>query len=209
VNKKLFEKKLLRSFRLAAVLLAASFVLLGAPRTAWAVPEVLEPPDGKPWFFQGAIGGAFHMFPGRPDDFRGRPIGSLRHQFKISEELGYHFSGEFEGPAIGPHFSQAFGNGFGRLTAAFKFWWDIQPKDDLALYIAPFGHAGYTGWFNGHWANTFNTQFGAEGRLILGQTGLVFLRAIAIDLHIGDAILAYDSHFTGYYDLMLGGGLCW
>jgi len=183
-------------------------VFVAAPNEAQAVPSVLRPPSGKPWFFLGGLGGSFHLMPGPTDRF-GRTFGKRTHAFKLNEEIGYHFSGDTDGPAIGAHFDQSFGDGYTRLGAAFKFWWDIQPKKDLGLYIAPFVHVGYSGWVNGHWAHTENTQFGAEGRLTLGQVGFVYFRPVAIDMYFGDAIFGYDEHVTIFYDVMLGGGVVW
>ena len=125
-------------------------------------------------------------------------------QFKIAQEFGYHFQGA-SGPAIGASLEEAFGSGLFRFQIGPKFWWDFQPSPTLGLYLAPHAKLGYgllsaTGW-TGH---AFNFQFGFEGRLVLGDRGMIFFRPLTIDLLFGDW---GGQSVAAVYDLMFGGGV--
>jgi len=163
------------------------------------IPEVLRP-GTKPMFFVGAIGPTFF---GINRDFDARD-GS---RGKLALDFGYHLDGAMEGPAIGGTIEQTFSGSFYVLNPAFKFWWDIQPVDDLGLTIAPFAKAGYAGVFcdgdvcPGH---AFDLGFGVEGRLVLDDVGLVLVRPIQFDNYLGDI---FDESFLLTYSFLVGGGL--
>ena len=105
------------------------------------------------------------------------------------------------GPAIGAMLAETFGFGAFLLQVGPKFWWDI-PITDAAIYITPQAELGYAGAFGGGAsAHFFNWEFGLEGRIILGDRGLLIFRPIGFDFFAG------GGGFTVAYDLMLGGGV--
>lgn len=124
-------------------------------------------------------------------------------QFKLEQEFGYHFSGDSSGPALGANIGESFGSGVFLFTPGAKFWWDIQPSSDYAIYITPAVKLGYALGVNGAAAHAFNWSVGAEGRVILGDRGLIFFRPFTLDMYAGDFI----DTFAMRYDLMFGGGV--
>ncbi|MEZ4442393.1 MAG: hypothetical protein R3B72_25085 [Polyangiaceae bacterium] len=122
-------------------------------------------------------------------------------QFKLEEEFGYHFSGDSSGPALGVNIGESFGGGGVVFQPGMKFWWDIQIVDDMAIYISPNAKVGYGGFFGGGAAgHSFNWEIAAEGKVILGDRGLLFFRPFALDFFAGNGFLMR-------YDLMFGGGV--
>ena len=116
-------------------------------------------------------------------------------------DFGWHFDGNGEGPAIGGTIEQTFGSGLYTFTPAAKFWWDIEIAD-MAIYIAPFGKAGYMlGTGGGQTVHGFNLGFGAEGRVVLDDRWMLFARPAQIDLIFGDVggdtVTASASFFIG------------
>jgi hypothetical protein len=184
-------------FATAAV--ASAMVTLPSA-TADAAPEVLRP-GTRPWWFAGGFGPSIHV----ANSFGGRGRGGFGGftQFMLTQEIGGHFSGEFEGPALGAHLSESFGSGVFRFTVGPRFWWDIQVVDDLGLYITPDAQIGYTLYSGFGTAHNVNLQFGAAGRLILGDRGMVFARIVAFDFNFGDIPMILT------YNLILGGGVTW
>ena len=122
-------------------------------------------------------------------------------QFKLEQEFGYHFSGDSSGPALGVNIGESFGSGFTVVEPGIKFWWDIPLSDEIAIYLSPNAKVGYGGIFAGGGAShAFNWEAALEGKLILGDRGLLILRPLAFDFFAGDGGVAVR------YDLMLGGG---
>lgn len=162
-------------------------------------PEILRP-GTKPMFFVGAIGPTFFGINKKFDAKNGS-------RGKLALDFGYHFDGAMEGPAIGATVEQTFSNKFYVINPAFKFWWDIQPVDGLGLTIAPFAKAGYAGAFCGGNecpGHAFNLGFGAEGRLVLDDIGLVLVRPLQFDNYLGNM---FDETFLLTYSFLVGGGL--
>jgi len=162
------------------------------------IPEVLRP-GTKPMFFSGAIGPTFFGINRKFDAGEGS-------RGKLALDFGYHFDGAMEGPAIGATVEQTFSDAFYLFNPAFKFWWDIQPVDDLGLTIAPFAKAGYAGAFcdGGCPGHAFDLGFGVEGRLVLDDIGLVLVRPLQFDNYLGDM---FDRSFFLTYSFLVGGGL--
>ena len=157
----------------------------------------LMPPSTRPMFFVGAIGPDFFGISHKafkPKDFT---------RFHLAFDFGYHFSGDGEGPAIGATLEQTFGKGFYTLNPGFKFWWDIHITD-MAIYVAPFGKAGYVLGVDGQSAHAFNLAVGAEGRVVFKDRWMALFRPIQIDTFMGDF---FGETFTVNYTIMLGGGL--
>jgi hypothetical protein len=129
------------------------------------------------------------------------------NQFKLTQDFGYHFFGEGEGPALGFSIEEAFGDNVLRIQPGLKFWWDIQAVEDVGFYIAPFIKAGYTyfsvdlgpfGEFSDH---AFNPQAGLALHLALADRGQLVLRPVVIDMFINDDGVGVT------YDIMAGGGV--
>lgn len=128
-------------------------------------------------------------------------------QVKLAQEIGWHVSGDGEGFALGASVEEAFGDNIFRFQPGFKMWWDIQPSQKLALYIAPTLKVGYAlfsadaGPLGSATDHAFNAQVGVAGRLVLGDRGMLFFRPITIDTFTTeDGVLLT-------YDVMIGGGV--
>lgn len=125
-------------------------------------------------------------------------------QFKLTQDFGYHFMGEGEGPALGVNVEEAFGDNVFRLQPGVKLWWDFQPSEDLGLYVAPTVKLGYglvTATQGSYTAHAFNWQVGAALRMVLGDRGMVFVRPITLDSFVNDDGIAFS------WDIVAGGGL--
>jgi hypothetical protein len=200
-----------RAAALLALGLGVSSLFLGTEAGAQGRPQILRPSD-RPWFFAGGIGPSFYAFYEPCRGFRGRGFLCRRTQFKVGLDLGYHFSGRFEGPAIGLSIEQTFDSDFYFFNPAFKFWWDIEIAD-MAIYITPFAKAGYamgSAYFD-DLIHGFNIAGGVEGRVILHNRGLLFLRPIQIDTYLGDFedFDNDDVDFVVTWTILVGGGVVW
>lgn len=163
----------------------------------------------------GAIGPSFFGLNRRRPGLRGPAYGDTRA--KLAVDFGYHFSGEFEGPAIGATIEQTFSENFYVFNPGFKFWWDIQPVDDYGIYIAPFAKAGYAlatcsrRYLRTYWGfgpdpcphHAFNIGLGVEGRLVLDDRWVVLLRPVQVDTYLGNM---FGHSFWLNYSLLVGGG---
>lgn len=127
-------------------------------------------------------------------------------QFKVSEDFGYHVSGS-DGFAVGANLQQAFGSDVFRFTAAFKMWFDAPLTDDLALYLTPMVHLGYSllyfefGELGSIVDHAFNAQAGLGIRMILLDRVMVYVRPITADMLVGPDGVAL------FYDIAVGGGV--
>jgi hypothetical protein len=165
-----------------------SLLVLGGIAHAQA-PSILAPPQGRPFTAWGALGGAIGL-----NDFGGS-------QFALEEGFGYHFTGRFDGPAIGLAIQEAFGSGVTNLRVGPRFFWDIQPAASLALLLSPYAQLGLAYATSGGGSGAaFDMQFGFDGKLVLGQRGWVFFRPMAFDIAIHP-----DYTFAAYL-IMFGGG---
>jgi hypothetical protein len=188
------------SLILLSTALAFAFITLSGPAEAQRRPAILKP-STRPMWFSGGVGAAFY------DLSRGRGTFGRRGRFKAAMDFGYHFSGDGEGPAIGASLEQTFADSFYTINPAFKFLWDIQILD-MAVYIAPFAKAGYAfgdcsrGCRNMH---AFNIGIGVEGRVVLHDRALLFLRPVQVDTFIGRLPDRRDDFWINY-SLLLGGG---
>ncbi|HHH10471.1 MAG TPA: hypothetical protein ENK23_00125 [Sorangium sp.] len=180
-----FNRPLTTRLLLAAA--AATGLTLAAPD---AVAGDILAPGTRPMWVAGAIGPTLG-------------ISNLTvNQFKLEQEFGYHFSGDSSGPAIGASIGESFGSGFTVLTPGAKFWWDIQIIDDMAIYVSPSAKLGYGGFFGGGTSvSAFNWELAAEGKVVLGDRGMLFFRPVGVDF------FADDNGLAVRYDIMLGGGV--
>lgn len=185
---------------------AALGALLGGPSDAHAIPPVLQKHE-RPHVLTAALGPTFY---GLNNSFS-RGTG----RFKVGIDYHYHFSGDFEGPAIGAVVEQSFGSNFYLLQPAFKFLWDIKIVDDLALTIAPMVKVGYAFLsatsgvdFSDH---AFNIGWGVSGNLVLANRWVVFLRPIHLDTFAFPGARRFGGTFADTlvfnYDVLVGGGV--
>lgn len=127
-------------------------------------------------------------------------------QFKIVEEIGWHFLGTTDGPFVALLLGQSFGNDLFTFQAAPRFGWDISlVRGDVGVMLAPsvavgvalahvavntaFGRASGTEAF-------FDLQGALELRLLLLDEQLgVFFRPLVIDVlvHENGAAVRYDA----------------
>jgi hypothetical protein len=209
----------------ALIGVAAAAVIAFDGGEASAAPDVIRP-GTRPGFFSGGVGPSFAAI--------GCGDGNCSNDIHITQfygtlDFGWHLMDEgFEGPAIGANIHGGYGDvgfyggGVGRFGAAFKFWWDIQPVDDIGIYATPFASAGWTSLIfdfrdycvvfdprfgcveyggRDHWVHFFNLQIGAMARLVLGDRGLVYFQPVTFDtLFNGDGVGLF-------YHFELGGGV--
>ncbi len=179
-------------------LIAGTLALGGvmtASSEAEAAPRVLRP-GTHPWWFQGGFGPSV----GVTDDFGG----VYPTQFMLTQEIGGHFTGDFEGPALVAHFAEAFGGGRGapfRFTTGPRFYYDIQVNDQYGIYIAPYGQIGYT--FVERDNHAFNLQFGASCHIILADRAVVGAQLVNFDINVG------DQYFFMNWSMQFFGGVSW
>jgi hypothetical protein len=200
---------LFRRTSLAAA--AAILVLLSLSADAHA-QSILAPSD-RPHFFAGGIGPTFYAFTRACGGNRSRYL-CRRASFKAGLDYGYHFSGRFEGPAIGVSIEQTFDDNLYTFNPAFKFWWDIEIADK-AIYVTPFAKVGYllgSDWIGGYGFDTdfihgLNLGAGVEGRTVLHNRALLFLRLIHVDTFLGD--FPGDDIFIANWTILIGGGVVW
>jgi hypothetical protein len=173
-------------------------LLLGMAAEAQAAPQILRP-GTRPWEADFGFGPSFiaynnyhHYDHSYWHDRRGD------FQFKMMQQIGYHFSGDASGPAIGLVVEEGFVRTF-RFEVGAKFWWDIQLVDDMAIYLYPEGKVGFAAWTN-PLEPFFNTQVGVGAKVILDDRWVVFLRPIAPTFYIGQS-------FVFAWEVMLGGGV--
>jgi hypothetical protein len=127
-------------------------------------------------------------------------------QVMLSQELGWHVSGDGEGFALGLAVGEGLGNHIFRFQPSFKMWWDIQPSD-LAIYITPSLELGYAlfhadaGGLGSADEHAFHAQLGAEVRLVLADRALLSLKPVGIDVYAQE-----DGVLVGYA-LSVNGGV--
>jgi len=172
--------------------------VMAVSNAAEAAPRVLRP-GTHPWWFQGGFGPSAYVTGGETGGRGG--FGGSFTQFMLTQEIGGHFSGDFEGPALAAHFAEAFGGpGRGanfRFTTGPRFYYDIQVNDQYGIYIAPYGQIGYTFWdlASNHY---FNLQFGATCHIVLADRAVVGAQLVSFDFNIGDVwLMNYSMQFFG------------
>ncbi|MCC6523958.1 MAG: hypothetical protein IT373_14965 [Polyangiaceae bacterium] len=163
-------------------------------------------PGTRPWFFAGGFGpsillegrGGYYYGPGRCFGLGCRG-GRGDTQFMLQFEIGYHFSGDSSGPALGLATDLGFGGPF-RAEPGLKFWYDIGPIADMGIYITPTVQLGY-GYINQSGdAHAFNVQIGTSLRIVLGDRGLVYVQPFCADIHAKTNVLLT-------HNIIFGGGV--
>ena len=192
-----------------AVLLSTvlfSMLALGSVARADAIPTVLRP-GTHPWYGGLALGGAIGVH-------------NSQSQFKLIEFIGYHFSGNSSGPALGLDIQESFGGGATTLELGPKFLLDIPIIRNLGLYLTPsvmlgygyvdvggvgcipnYYYGGCYGGGGGGGSSFFAMQFGFEGKLMLADRAFVFFRPFTLDF------LVNGDGFAFRWDIMFGGGV--
>ncbi len=178
----------------AAALVAAALTFL--PSATAEAQDVVRP-STRPWWFAGGLGPSIFV-----TTDRGSRGGFT--QFMLTQEIGGHFSGDGEGPALGAHLSESFGSGFFRFTVGPRFWYDIQVASNLGVYVTPDAQLGYT-FFSGRVfsSHAVNLQAGCAARVVLGDRGMVFMRPVSFDFNFN------DNGMVLTYNLIMGGGVTW
>jgi hypothetical protein len=182
--------------RATLVATAIAWVALAADARAQDAPDDVLAPGTHPMFVDAGFGPSIFM--GAASD-GGSAEGGFT-QFKLWQEVGYHFSGDASGPAIGFNIEEAFVENV-RIQPGAKFWYDI-PITDFGLYVTPSAKLGYSGTFaDGYSAHNFNINLGLRGRLVLADVATLFVQPVGIDM------LAGDMGFGAFWDIMIGGGV--
>jgi hypothetical protein len=166
-------------------------MLLSTSSLAQNIPPILRPGTHPLWFGFG-FGPAIN-------------IDKFATQFKLSQTLGYHFSGDASGPAIALDIQESFGEGITALELGPRFVWDIPIVNGLGFYLSPSGMFGFAhAGGGGSSANGFTLQFSFDGKLLLADRGFVFFRPFSLDI-VG---LGNGSFEVGLrYDMLFGGGV--
>jgi hypothetical protein len=195
---------------LGPIAAAALATLIASDTQAQGRAQELMPPSTNIGFFTGGIGPTFFGLVGGEYVRGTRRLGLRRARFKFAMDLGWHLTGEGEGPALGLGIEQDFDDQFYVFNPSFKFWWDIQVVDDLAIYVTPFAKAGYAlGAFcefcdDGIAGHAFNLGAGVEGRIVFDDRWMVYFRPVQLDTFLGDF---FDETFLLNYSILVGGGL--
>ena len=150
-------------------------------------------PSSRPWWFAGGLGPAVGVTTSRGG-------GGTFTQFMLSQEIGGHFSGDGEGPALAGHISEAFGRGIFRLTLGPRFYYDIEIANK-GIYVAPYAQIGYTLFADTVDPHYVNMQFGVSGRFVLEDRGLLFIQLGNFDFNFN------DNGLILFWDLQMGGGV--
>lgn len=181
---------------LSTVLL--SMLALGSVARADDIPTVLRP-GTHPWYGGFDLGGAIGVH-------------HSTSQFKLGQFIGYHFSRNASGPALGFDIQESFSDNVTTLQLGPKFIWDIPVVRNLGLYLTPSamigygyvdagGVCGYYGCYGGGGGSFFDLQFGFEGKLMLADRAFVFFRPFTLDFGISDHGLLFR------WDIIVGGGV--
>ena len=187
----------------ALVITLTSAALLWGGVAKAEIPPILRP-GTHPWFASLSLG-------------VGGKLKDLMTQFKLVEAIGYHFSGNAAGPAIAFEFQESLSDEGGATAYVIeigpKFQWDIPIVSGLGLYLTPsvmlgFARAGWArgGYYGDYGANGFTLQFGFEGRLILADRWLVFMRPLTIDVTGGKGCDNCEFDTFVRWDFLVGGG---
>lgn len=146
--------------------------------------------------------------------------GDAPNQFGLRQTFGVHFSGRAEGPAVAIDLQESFGDDFFVFALVPKFVYDIPLVRGLGLYLSPMAGLGYMmadpdctcpfGWDCGvcDSYHGLTLQFGFEGKLIIGDRGLVFFRPFDLEidmLYIDDPVDEFGT--TVRYGILFGGGV--
>jgi hypothetical protein len=200
-------KRLITLLTLAAVLAVPSFANA-------EIPPVLR--EGThPMWAAGTMGPVVGV---RDPEFKGLFGYTVRieapTQFGFFQTFGYHFSGRADGPAIAVDLQEGFGDDWIVFAIVPKFVWDIRIVPGLGLYLSPMAGFGFMTAapdcgpnIDCDNANGLTLQFGFEGKLILGDRGLVFFRPFHLEVDVMSHPMPDEFGTTLRYGLLFGGGV--
>ncbi|MCB9701581.1 MAG: hypothetical protein H6711_06810 [Myxococcales bacterium] len=124
--------------------------------------------------------------------------------FKVSQEIGVHFSGRARGPALGLLAQEELlGRGYFGLVLAPKFSWDIQVVKGLGFYISPNVALGYhlAAWRGYRGIHGADIQAGVTSKLVVNDRLLIWAAIPHFDVVLG------PRYLIPRYDLMVGAGV--
>jgi hypothetical protein len=156
------------------ILFLISLTLLGfgylLPNDAQAATPRIIRPGTRPYVYMGGIGAGFSINNG---------FGTATGQFTLHNTLGFHFSGESHGPALGGDLDLMISGDFAFVVGP-RFWWDI-PINNMGVYVSPFVRMGFAMFIPGNVGGliparaAFNLKFGARGKVILNNKISLFI----------------------------------
>lgn len=166
-------------------------------------------PSTRPWLAEFGVGPNIWMLACGRTGFAGGfgcTSADGTTQVKMRQVVGYHFSGDGEGFAMGLSLEEAFGSSVFRFQPGLRLWGDIPVADDLAVYVTPYGQLGYSLWhvsfggFGSATAHFFNWQLGAKARIVLGDRWELSFTPVGFDW------AANDDGMLWTYDISFGFG---
>ncbi len=162
--------------------------------------EELLRPGTRPMFFNIAFGPVFFAL-----NRSNRNTGFNRSRGKLAFDFGYHFSGEFDGPAIGATIEQTIDGDFYTFHPGFKFWWDIQVVEEYEIDVTPFADVGYMLLTDDNFTeHAFVFAFGVEGRVLLDDRWVLLFRPI----HVQNLLTSINNNtFLLNFSVLIGGGV--
>jgi len=203
--------------RFAAALFTLFVVSSLASVASAEIPPLLREATHKMWA-SGALGPLVGVRNGRIDVSTG--FGSVEAeveppgQFGFYQTFGLHFSGP-AGPAIAFDLQEGFGDDAITFIMMPKFVYDIRIVPGLGLYLSPMAGLGFAliapddcpqgAECDSSKGATFQTAF--EGKLILGDRGMVFFRPFQLEFLFMDLPGADQMVTLVRYGLMFGGGV--
>ncbi|MBM4360766.1 MAG: hypothetical protein FJ096_21880 [Deltaproteobacteria bacterium] len=178
-----------RRSRLLGVVLAAGAVLASREAAADDADEWVPPSSRRMWYAAGlgsdigvASCGYYH---------------GCAH-FQFINEVGYHFNGRGDGPAIGGLLILGGARNTFRFSPQAKFWWDIPVFPRHAFFLTPGLSAGYNlvqsrlwvgdifdlreDWASNH---SLIVQGTFAGRVVLRNRGLAYFQPVGLGLNLG------------------------
>jgi hypothetical protein len=203
--------------RFAAALFTLFVVSSLASVASAEIPPLLREGTRKMWA-AGALGPLVGVRNGRLTGNAG-PFGSVEieveppGQFGFYQTFGLHFSGP-AGPAIAFDLQEGFGDDALTFIMMPKFVYDIRIIPGLGLYLSPMAGLGFAlispdcpagAECDSLKGATFQTAF--EGKLLLGDRGMVFFRPFQLEFLFMDWPDADQMVTLVRYGLMFGGGV--
>jgi glycine/D-amino acid oxidase-like deaminating enzyme len=138
----------------------------------------------------------------------GPSIGALDSitQFKLTEEVGYHFGGGASGLALALSLQQAYGTDVVLFETGPRLLYDFQVGRALGLYISPsllLGYALQSSKYSDS-EHGVTVQLACDAKLTLADRAFVFFRPVGIDvLHLRWRGM---GHTGVRYELLIGAG---
>ena len=202
----------LRRWRRCALVCAVVGLGVASEVAAKDVPPILRPSTRARFVLLGAgpsagIGGlcyAGYYYGGSLYNEAGFQRFGCGGAVKLSQELGMHFTGGGDGPAISALLQEeVLSYGYLGLTVAPKLSWDIQPIEGVGFYVSPNVALGYhsSRWQGHPTLQGGDLQGGVGLKLSLGDRGLLYTQLPHFDFVFG------PGYSMIRYDFILGAGV--